>query len=388
MTGRLPDELGMKSNKVLMPKEAEAIAEVVSNHGIPTAAVVSNWVLRKRRRRNDGFSQGFDTYNDRMTDSEANRTGVMERVARGTTVTALRWLRDRPSDRFFLWVHYQDPHGPYTPPQAFLDQVISSGRPAGPGLDKDLPFGETQIGEAEIPQYQVLGDEHNSRYYRHRYEAEIVYFDRELGRFLDGLATMNLIDDSLIVFTTDHGESLGEHDYWFSHGQTVYRDLVHVPFIVRYPVGATRPRTELVGEYQRVNALVGHLDVLATVAAAFGLPAPPTHGANLFEEELPTGRLIPQHLRGPGAANRWESLTDARWRLIKQPDGVFLYDLSTDPGEEVNLAESNAEQVRELEARYREMEARLPSLGLKAIDADLTQEEIDAMNALGYTGDE
>jgi arylsulfatase len=388
MTGRLPDELGMSSNKVLMPQEAQVIAEIVSAGGIPTAAIVSNWVLRNRKRRADGFAQGFDSYDDQMTDSEVNRPGVMERDARGTTQTALRWLKKRPGDRFFLWVHYQDPHGPYTPPTGLSQKRVGPDKPVGPGPDRDLPHGETQIGLGEIPEYQVIEGEHGSRTYRQRYEVEIAYFDRELGRLLDGLESMGLLEGALVLFTTDHGESLGEHDYWFSHGQTVYDELVHVPFLVRYPDGAPRPRAEPIDGHQRVAALVGHIDVLATVADAFGLPAPRTHGTSLFEEELPTGRLIPQHLRAPEARNRWEGLTDGRWRLVKQPGRVSLYDLESDPGEEHDLAASNPDKVRELEARYDAMRSRLPPLGAKAQHADLTQEEIDKMNALGYGGED
>ena len=385
MTGRLPDELGMSSNTVLMSTDAETVAEVVSAHGIPTAAVVSNWVLRRRKQRVDGFVQGFDTYDDRMTKAEANRDDFLERVARGTTNAALRWLEQRPGDRFFLWVHYQDPHGPYTPPRAFLDQLDNSSQPIGPGPEATLDVGTNQVGKGDIPKYQVLGEEREASYYRQRYEAEIAYFDRELGRLFDALEASDLIDDALIVFTTDHGESLGEHDYWFSHGQTVYRDLVRVPFIVHYPEGATRPRGEMVLGFERVGALVGHLDVLATVAAAFALPAPKTHGVSLFEP-IPNGRLIPQHLRRPDEDRRWEGLTDARWRLIKQPDGVFLYDLSTDPGEEINLAESNPEQVRKLEERYLEMLAHLPPVGAQATPDELTPDDENAMDALGYGG--
>ncbi len=385
MTGRLPDELGMRSNKVLLPAQAETIAEAASKLGLETCAIVSNWVLRKRARMADqGLVQGFDVYDAEMNEIEANRAGVRERLAEDTTDAALAWLGKRGSDRFFLWVHYQDPHGPYTPPAEFLSP--NEGERAATG--QVLPVGKSQRGFEELPQYQVLGKHRRSGFYLERYQAEIRYFDREVGRLLDALEGEDLLDDALVVFSADHGESLGEHGWWFSHGQTLYDELVHVPLLIKAPAGATQPGSRASDGYRRVDTLVGHVDLFATVLAALGAAAPPTHGTNLLAQNLPTDRVFAQQLRTPGTPSRWESVMNERWRLVVHAEGELLFDRAADEGEERDLAASEPETIRELRARYAALLRALPPIGASAQVELLTEDEAQAMDALGYGGDD
>lgn len=104
MTGRLPEELGVVSNKVQLPAEATTVAELPSAAGIPTAAIVSNWVLRRRTREGlVGIEQGFASYDDRMEAVDVNRPGMRERLASSATDEAIRWIQEnkghRPDDR-------------------------------------------------------------------------------------------------------------------------------------------------------------------------------------------------------------------------------------------------------------------------------------------------
>ena len=134
------------------------IAEVFSKAGIATAAVVSNWLLRRpdAAHGDAGVAQGFADFDDEMLDKEPNRESF-ERLAPATTDAAIRWLekeRAKQDDRFFLWVHFQDPHGPYTPPQEFVvpERQAARGEPM-------LPFGTTNKGKGQLPKYQRIGDE-------------------------------------------------------------------------------------------------------------------------------------------------------------------------------------------------------------------------------------
>jgi len=379
MTGRLPDELGMSSNKVLLPAEATTIAEIVSAAGIQTHAIVSNWVLREREGA-DGVEQGFQTYDARFDAVESNRPNVHERRATSTTDAAIAWLEREARDRFFLWVHYQDPHGPYTPPAAFVDDAPLGDEP-------ELPLGEKQVGHGELPEYQAIGAERRPGFYRARYEAEVRYFDHELGRLLAALERSGRLADTLVAFTADHGESLGEHDYWFSHGQTVYSELVRVPLLVRYPAGAPRPATTERGGYARSGELVSHYDLFPTVLAALGLRARPSHGTSLLDQRFPADRVVPSHLRSPGASGRWESLTDGRHQLVIHPRGAELYDLETDPDGARDLAAERPELVLSLKERAERMTGHLPPVGAKALEEELTDEERAVLKKLGYFGE-
>ena len=110
LTGYLPHELGTIENRDL-PQEVETIAEILQRNGYRTLAVVSNYVLQAER----GWSQGFSVFDEEMTSRELNRD-VTERISADTTSRAVELLREYRNEPLFLWVHYQDPHGPYVPP--------------------------------------------------------------------------------------------------------------------------------------------------------------------------------------------------------------------------------------------------------------------------------
>src|SRR6185503_7018362 len=344
LTGRLPEELGLADNRNVLAGAATTLAERLSTAGIATAAVVSNWVLRRRPELpGAGVQQGFAHFDDRMETPEGNRPDLRERGARETTDAALAWLDSldsrassdaaRSSEPFFLWVHYQDPHGPYTPPPECLAPLQEAAGEA------ELEVGTDQRGRGVLPSYQVVDGERRPAAYRARYEAEIRYFDRELGRLLAGLRARGLFERALLVFTADHGESLGEHGYWFSHGQHLHQELVHVPLLVRPPGGVAPAR--------RVSAPASHLDLFPTVLGVFGLDPGPTRGLDLLAAELPAERVLPQSLRGGWSAS------DARHRLLVEQGRQQLYDLAADPREEHDLSALEPGLVRALAAAHK-----------------------------------
>ena len=182
LTGRPPDEIGVTGgNQYLLPSGALTLAERAREKGLRTGAVISNWVLRAQPQYGGaGVQQGFEQFDDRMEVPEAVRGDVYERLAPATTDAAIGWLderRTRGEDSFFFWVHYQDPHGPYRPP---AEQLARFERPATD--EPELPVGATQRGLGEIPAYQAIDAERRPEPYRVRYEAEIAYFDENLGR--------------------------------------------------------------------------------------------------------------------------------------------------------------------------------------------------------------
>src|SRR6185436_46435 len=205
---------------------------------------------------------------------------VYERLAPATTDAALGWLEERKAageDRFFLWVHYQDPHGPYRPPaelEARFERAATD--------EAELAAGTTQRGLGQIPAYQVHDSERRPEPYRARYDAEIAYFDEHLGRLLDWLRASDWLIDALVVFTADHGESLGEHGYWFCHGENLHREVVRVPLVVRFPEGSAHVRGE---PGSRIASPSGHMDLWPTIVAAFGASPGECRGLSLFGAE-------------------------------------------------------------------------------------------------------
>ncbi len=219
--------------------------------GYATAAFVSNYVLGLRI----GLDQGFDVYDADLPTAEASRETVFERIAEQTTDAALAWLEEQPDTPYFLWVHYQDPHGPYTPPSphdvSFPDLAQADGR--------ELRVLRDHSGRGGIPRYQALRGIASLGGYRRAYAGEIEYFDRSLGRLLRAIDRRSR--DTIVLLTADHGESMGEGDRYFCHGHATTLDQVHVPLLIRAPGLDPGRRRDV----------VHHVDILPTLLELAGL---------------------------------------------------------------------------------------------------------------------
>lgn len=244
---------GFNSRYPLLADEV-TLAERLAAAGYDTAAVVSNPVLARRL----GLDQGFAVYDDRLEGRERNRDRP-EQDAAAAVEKARRYLAglDEP---WFLWLHLQDPHGPYEPPPDAPRLGVPEAEAAAAG--PVLPVGDDQSGHEAIPQYQALGDERRAGVYQHRYDREIATADRELGRWLAELAAAGELDDTLVAITADHGEALGEDGFWFAHGHSVGLDQVRVPLVL------TGPGLPAGGE---IATPVTNAALFATVLEAVGL---------------------------------------------------------------------------------------------------------------------
>jgi arylsulfatase len=219
----VPQHRVTQNVKSYLADEVTTLAEALRDGGYATAAFVSNPMLHHRRR----LDQGFDHYDHRMTRRERNRPGFAERDARDTTDTALTWVRTGVSEPWFVWVHYQDPHGPYEPPGA----PPARDRPREPRLAV-LP---NNSGRGGIPRYQALPGAFAASTYEARYLEEIRYLDAQLGRLLDGLDAVGVPPG--VLLTADHGEAFGEDGYFFAHGQSAGLDQLRIPLLWRPPPG-------------------------------------------------------------------------------------------------------------------------------------------------------
>lgn len=230
------------------------LAEQFVDAGYETAAIVGNMQLRHLV----GLDAGFDRYDDDMDSREANRPQFRERRADGTTRRALDWLERRGDAPWFLWLHYQDAHGPYTPPAEHLEAVDLVDPAEAP-----LPLLKQNRGEGGVPAYQAVPGDQRPSAYADRYAAEIHFLDDGIGQVLEEVD--QLAGDTVILVTADHGESIGEEGWWFSHGFRTTPDQIHVPFILRAPGVSPGRRSEL----------VHHVDVAPTLLELAGLDALP-----------------------------------------------------------------------------------------------------------------
>lgn len=245
------------SNGDTILADEKTIAQHFRDAGYATAGFIGNIMLN----RLTGFARGFEVYDDRLPQPEKNRPDFYEREAPQTTQRAIAWLQKRAGDRpVFLLVHYQDPHGPYTPP----DRVLRGISLPTPEEEPRLPVNETQSGYEGVPAYQALEGLDRPSQYESRYLAEILYMDRWMGLLLKAFEEHRPDAGHVVLFTSDHGESLGEEGHWFAHGHTSMPDLAHVPFLLRAPDVPAGRRSEP----------VSHVDILPTLLDLAGLPVP------------------------------------------------------------------------------------------------------------------
>lgn len=295
-------------------------------------------------------------------------------------VEFLRQHRDRP---FFLWVHYFDPHAPYDPPARFRtkDGPWSQYPPTGKMHQSGLPPDDDQ----EPYEVRLKRLVETIEFTRSLYAGEIRYVDDALGRVLDELNRLGLEDDTIVCFSSDHGEELWDHDQW-GHGFSLYQEQLHVPFIVAGP-GIER---------QTIEARVSQIDFVPTLANLLGLDASPEwHGTSLVpllrgDELGDVGRTcFAQGNDFPLAPEASQTVVSGRFKLIrgKESGRIELFDLVADPDEKTNVADQHAEVVQELVQQLDGWAAGFEPDLIPLLEKDTIEilpEEIEALRATGY----
>jgi len=375
LTSRHPSQHGVgELADTRLDDAAETVAEVLAGAGFATAAFVSNPVLQRPRN----LGQGFEIYDDRMHARERNRP-LRERDAAATTDAALAWARVVRAP-WFLWVHYQDPHGPYEPPGA------PPARDA-PGAEA-LPLLADHSGLGGIPAYQQLPGARSPEAYARRYLDEVRHLDLHVARLVAGLDALGA--RPAVLFTADHGEAFGEDGYWFAHGHSLGLDQIRVPLLVR-PSTPARPFV--------FRAAVSTLDVAPTLLRLAGLAAPAafegrplplaeTDAADLERVIFAEHRKRLAALRGdrylardregfvapepdPVSGGRWLPLPPRSARLADDGAGLPAYEPVTGDGPAAALS-----------AALARFAARTPAA--PGATAPLSDEARAALRALGY----
>lgn len=363
-TGNYPARHGVVLNgRYRVPSEALTLAEVLTARGYHTAAFVGSAVLDATY----GLDQGFETYDDDFN----SKPGAVQEQRRAAEVSrsAIEWLRTaRPP--FFLWVHYFDPHGPYDPPPPF-DGRYYEGDPLDPSNTSMVDVGEAF--------YQRLEGITDVEYPRAQYKAEVSYTDAAIGRLLDVLDETVPASESLVVMTSDHGESLGENDYYFDHGETLHDSSLAVPLLLRAPwMGG--PRT--------VSGPASLVDLYPTLLELLDLPVPSNVQGRSLAPYLAAGRSLPErtvffetHLPVLDGGAPIVGLRKGDWKLVMWPDQAALFDVASDPAEQVNLARAREPLLERIGLEL------LDYLDVRPLAAERIEPEGDQLaklRALGY----
>jgi len=360
-TGLSPIAHGAQDRGDTLTSDATTLAELLGAAGYRTYALYANtWVSEAF-----GLDQGFG--------ERRLLIGPSDRLNRAL----FGWLGNtRRDDRLFVYVHTIDPHAPYAPAAGFRARFAAAPRPlerASITWLEDLAT-RGRRGEA-IP--ASLVEEITALY-----DAEIAFNDLQFGLFVEELKRRSLYDDSLILFTSDHGEEFFEHG-GVSHGQTLYAEVLDIPIIIKWPRGAAAPAGSR-GSPARL------IDVLPTILDCLGLPRPSgVEGRSL---------LKPPPGNGPAGGGRVfsyldldtrqvQSVTEGAWKLIRrgaedetQPT-LELYDLER--GERADLRQRHPVMAAYLLSQLENEAARHPRRPPPP-QAVLSDEVTEEVRALGY----
>jgi len=353
-SGQAPWEHGNLLNGIPIDDEIPLMAEQLREEfGYNTGAFVSAYVLDGDL----GFSRGFEVYDDDFgwlqgwadtlpgkliagVGRHFNPEHVLERRGERTVEHALSWLKSQDDSRpYFIWVHLFDPHGPYEAPPPW-DTAYYAGDPRDPshtsmesvsnvaGYLKESLEGITDVD-------WVLA----------QYAGEVSYSDAQLGVLLDGIDALGHGDNTLVVMAGDHGESLGEHEVWFNHGDDLYESATAVPFAIRFP-GKIDPGTV-------VESPVELTDVAPTIYELIGVTVPDSVIGRSLLPAIFQGASVRDYVRGLcfdreanlKARQRGE-ITQPIYRMVslRRNDSLFVhreaagtgdvyYDLIEDPTE-------------------------------------------------------
>jgi len=373
LTGRLPEEIGILGNRSALAPAVPTLASALRARGWRSAAVVSNLVLR----RNAGLAAGFDVYDDLLPDREATRKWP-ERIAAATSdaaIALLDGLSPEGDERLFLWVHYQDPHGPYTPPEGLRERFLAAER-ARPDGRRRLSEATGRGGQGRIPAYQVIGESREVAFYRAGYDGEVRYLDAEVGRLLRELAARGLADTTLVVFTADHGESLGEDDYWFAHGDRLGDPLVRVPLLLRVPGLPPSRRTDVASLVDLFPTLLHHLESLP--------PDPDAPGRDLLAPDATARDSVPYLATlGDGHTPRFGIVADGHKFVLTRRDGDWHGELFRLGHEDRELSRAEPERAQRMRERLADLRANLRR-GRPETRQLLSEEDHRNLRALGY----
>lgn len=345
LTGTYPPTHGVRMNNGEHLDDSNlTLAELLRAAGYQTAAFIGGFPLDA----SFGLNQGFDTYDCQFTRRTDKSEFVAERPAGEVNIPALAWLEKHAGGRFFLFLHYFDPHLRYAPPPAYATAFAD-----------DL------------------------------YAGEIAYVDECIGQVMERLRALRVYDHTLVIITGDHGEGLGEHGER-AHALLIYQSTLHVPLVIRAPRGPAG---------RQVVGNVSLVDIVPTVLDMVGLKAPPqVQGMSLrccLEGAPGRGRVAvaapdrqqPIYCESMETASfGWSPLNgvvEGPWKYIRAPRQE-LYDLPRDPGELNNLFEKQmpvAQRLRgRLEAMLQEMEASAPRRSGLPVDP----EAVKKLQSLGY----
>lgn len=383
MTGTPPGtHLSTKASSKL-PRKFKTTAEYMLASGYYTGAIVRNIFLHPEYNIDQGFvdyyyypksSRYVISFGRALINFAFGKNLRYDVTTEDITDLSINWLKEHGDKDFFLWVHYFDPHQPYAPPEAYM-------------ADKSEPphrIGMEFNGAKYIRSGHLVPTEREREWIKELYDAEVRYVDDNLGRLFEYLQHSGLYENSLIIFTSDHGEEFWDHG-GFEHGHALYNEVIQVPLIIKLP-GENQP----VEETMRVSTQ----SLMGTILDASGIeydrdrliagslyPLVQGSGSEVIEEPIISTGLLYYEDK--------ESLIfdDSKYIRSLISNEQELYDLGNDPGEQSKLSdEGRVLQAQGILKKHNEKAKKLGTqFGVKnAEEVVLSKDKKEKLKALDY----
>ncbi|MHC4944949.1 MAG: sulfatase [Planctomycetota bacterium] len=334
------------------------LAEYLTWYGVTTAAFSANVLVCSAIN----FNQGFERFIEN------------DEPAEGVNADLFAWLEECGPFQFFAYVHYMEPHSPYSAPGAYRQHF-------------DPDYEETRSFAGALPEMWRHGKiprEFTDEEFQHLvnlYDSEIHYWDLNFKRLLERLEELGLADKTIIVVTADHGEEFMDHDA-LGHGLTLYNEVIHVPLVLHDP---------RMKRGSRIEAHVDTTGLFNTVARLAGFPAP---DFTQVKGMLPPAE-IPSRFQAlysstdsnmPKMPERWASVIAWPWKLISEVRGKEdkLFNLEADPKEKQNLLDKHPDESRRLKLQVKDWYERTAEAFPDEMQPPTPDKVKEALQQLGY----
>ncbi len=336
------------------------LAERMRERGVKTGGFVASAPTKAKT----GLAAGFDTFTE---------PDEMRRLGQSVVADALAFVDGCGDAPFFAWLHLFDAHEPLKPPYLptdYMDRYVEDDALRGWLRERDFPAAITALAKRGISVAEV----------NNHYDSALRHLDDQLTRLLDRLDRSPLRESTAVVIVADHGTAAGQRDH-MGHGMC-WDEQLRVPLLIRVP--GIEPRV--------IDTPCSMLDLWPTV---FGL-APTLADADFATQCRGSDVLAADHVERPvfsmGAKPNYDSMTTRRWKLLRDPDGVRLFDLESDPHEAKDVAADHPEVVTRLKAALVAEVARHKKAGQlhqrAGADGVLDPKLVEELRALGYTEDD
>jgi arylsulfatase A-like enzyme len=379
LTSTLPARHLVFFNEQVIEESLPTLAENLSLTGIYCGGIQVNEICRKEC----GFDRGFNDYIQTTRPQPGHKP--VQRIE-DVNRQVLEWLDSHCHNRFFLWIHYIDPHGPYDPPGIYTRLFTKE--------NYTVPVSSLEVipemkGLGGIPEYQAVIGSTDPRIYMARYDGEIRYVDHGLQDLMHELSGLGILSTTDVVLSADHGESLVEHNYFFEHGGFIYEQGLQVPLIFRLNDRSITPRIAE-GQASLLDLAptileIAHAPALKNASGISLMPWIRNSSGNIQYTSVLLASSEPQ-LGEYGS----RGMTDGKMKYIEYTNTDSqkkeLFDLTVDPQETRNIIRDMSEEFQtKLSETVKKLSPDVPT-GLREPKTSprLLGKGNDMLKALGY----